>query len=361
MMACCLAFLSSCKEAERQTFCIHGTVEGLPAGVEIGLLAGEDMSSEEIATAVVQKDGEFWLEGRIDHPMLCTLTTNNLALLGEEAEKNNYVGVKWTYTPVFVENADMEIQVPSYDLVPDAPESKDFHIVGSKSHDDYCEYIRLTSLCSYSNPTFDFDFQFISKHPTSVVSVYAANRQLTNGYNLTLEQIHQLQQTITGCPADTARYNRFVERAKRAEKTAVGSAIVDLSLVTSDGANCQLEDVVKAHKGKLLLIDFWASWCGICRASTPAIKELYSTYRREKFEVISISCDEDGAAWREAMQKDQMPWAQYCLTPDGYKDFFEKYQLIGVPYYLLVDPEGKVIANPPGVEAISGLVREKSK
>ena len=77
--------------------------------------------------------------------------------------------------------------------------------------------------------------------------------------------------------------------------------------------------------------------------------------------MISISCDEDDAAWREAMQKDQMPWAQYCLTPDGYKDFFEKYQLIGVPYYLLVDPEGKVIANPPGVEAISGLVREKSK
>ena len=52
------------------------------------------------------------------------------------------------------------------------------------------------------------------------------------------------------------------------------------------------------------------------------------------------------------MEKDQMPWAQYCLTPQGIKDLMEKYQIIGVPYYLLIYLEGKVIANPSGVENI---------
>ena len=151
-------------------------------------------------------------------------------------------------------------------------------------------------------------------------------------------------------------FNRFTERARLAEKTTVGSPIVDLDLVTPDGTRCQLADIVKSHAGKHLLIDFWASWCGICRASTPAIKTLYGTFDHAQFEVISVSCDEDDAAWRKAMQDDQMPWAQYCLTPDGYKAFFANYQTIGVPYYLLVNPEGKVIANPSGIDEVERLL-----
>ena len=56
------------------------------------------------------------------------------------------------------------------------------------------------------------------------------------------------------------------------------------------------------------------------------------------------------------MQDDQMPWAQYCLTPDGYKAFFANYQTTGVPYYLLVNPEGKVIANPSGIDEVERLL-----
>lgn len=99
-LVCCLVFFASCKEeAERQTFCIHGTIPGLTAGVEIGLLNAEDPNAGEIAKATVQEDGKFWLEGTVEHPTLCTLTTNNLALLGDEAEASDYEGVKWTYTP----------------------------------------------------------------------------------------------------------------------------------------------------------------------------------------------------------------------------------------------------------------------
>lgn len=353
LLVCCLVLLASCKEeAERQTFCIHGAIPGLPAGVEIGLLNAEDQNADEIAKTTVQKEGEFWLEGKVEHPMLCTLTTNNLALLGEQAETNGYEGVKWTYTPVFVDNSDMEIQVPSYDLVPDTPESADFHIVGSPSHQEYCEFVAKCGNVEFQRPDIDAALQFFAAHPTSVVSIYAANKLLTNAYNLTAEQVQQMKQTLTECPADTARFNRFNERVQLAEQTTVGSPIVDLDLVTPDGTRCQLADIVKSHEGKTLLIDFWASWCGICRASTPDIKTLYDTLDRSEFDVISVSCDEDDAAWRKAMQDDQMPWAQYCLTPDGYKAFFAHYQVIGVPYYLLVNPQGKVVSNPARVEDV---------
>ena len=344
-----------CAVSAQQTFCIHGKVKGLKAGVEIAVLSHENRS-ETIATATVQKNGKFFIEGHVDHPTLCTLTTNNLDMLGDKIAQNNYKDVKWTYTPVFVDNSDMTIEVPSYDLVPDAPESEHFHITGSATHRDYCEY---TARCGSSRePKFDDAIRFIAEHPTSVVSVYAANLMLTNGYNLTAEQIHELQTTITGCPTDTARYNLFVRRAHIAELTAVGNPIVDLDLITPENARRQLADIVKEHAGKYLLIDFWASWCGICRASTPYIKVMYDKYDRSRFDVISVSCDENDNAWRTAMEKDQMAWKQYCLTPEGYKRFFECYQLIGVPYYLLVSPDGKVIGNPSGTEAIETLVSQ---
>lgn len=360
ILACCSVLLLGCKEAERQTFCIHGAIPGLQAGVELALLNSENRSSDEtLAVAIVQKDGEFLLEGTASHPTLCTLTTNNLAKLGDEAEKDNYASVKWTYTPVFVDNSDMEIQVPAYDLVPDAPETKDFHIVGSPSHDDYCAYVALCGGVEDYEPRFDVAIQFVREHPQSVVSVYVANKLLTNGYNLTSEQLQQLEKAITGCPSDTARFARFQERLAIAHQTVTGNSVVNLDLVTPEGTSCQLADVVKEHAGKLLLVDFWASWCGICRAATPDLKVLYETYSRDQFEIISVSCDEKDDAWRSAMEKDQMPWAQYCLTAQGYQDFFSKYQVVGVPYYLLLDSTGKVITNPSGVEGVKKLVKEK--
>ena len=357
LMVCCLVFLAACKEeAERQTFCIHGTIPGLKAGVEIGLLNAEDKDAGEIAKATVQKDGEFWIEGKVEHPTLCTLTTNNLAMIEEEVAAGNTQEIKWTYTPVFVDNSDMEIQVASYDLVPDAPETADFHIVGSPSHQDYCEFVALCGNVEYERPNVDAALQFFVAHPTSVVSIYAANKLLDNAYNLTADQVQQMRQTLTECPTDTARFNRFAERLQLAEQTTVGNPVVDLDLVTTDGNRCQLVDIVKSHQGKTLLIDFWASWCGICRMSTPDIKTLYDSLDRAQCEVISVSCDEDEAAWSKAMQEDQMPWAQYRLTPEGYKSFFTQYQVIGVPYYLLVNPQGKVVANPAGVESVAEMV-----
>ncbi|MBQ9641188.1 MAG: AhpC/TSA family protein [Bacteroidaceae bacterium] len=346
LLACCV----SC--TTQQAFTIRGTIPGLPAGVEIGLLSAEGQPSDEIAAATVTKDGEFFITGQIDHPTLCTLTTNNLAMINDEVTAGNYEHVRWTYTPVFLDNVDMEIQVPSYDLVPDAPQSKDFHIVGNDVHDEYCEYLSQVG----DRPTSSKVLEFIEQHPTSVVSLYAANKILTNGYNLSFDYIQRLEQVITGCPKDTARYSEFLRRAQLAEKTAVGSTIIDLDMLTPDGTRCQLADIVAQHKGKYLLIDFWASWCGICRAGTPRIKEYYAQYPREQFEVISVSSDEKDDLWRAAMEKDDMPWAQYCLTPQGMKDFYEKYQTIGVPYYLLVAPDGTVLANPGGVENVGEML-----
>jgi thiol-disulfide isomerase/thioredoxin len=89
------------------------------------------------------------------------------------------------------------------------------------------------------------------------------------------------------------------------------------------------------------LIDFWASWCGPCRKSIPAIKELYETHKEKGFDVLSVSIDTNREAWLKAVHEENMPWTQ-VLSPDKDKTLKE-FMIIGVPTLFLVDKEGKIV------------------
>ena len=348
--------------AQNAEFTLRGHVPGLKPGIEVALMSNEDNGFENLATATVGKGGRFELRGHVEHPVLCTLTTNNLNQISKEVDRGDYKHVHWTYTPVFVDNVDMQVSCPKYSLWNDAPISDNFRISGGQVQEDFNDYNLMLAQCGLADMwTADPErldsarLSFIESHPTSVVSVKLAAEKLVGGYNLKADEIKHLQETLTGCPADTARYASFQRSAELALLTANGNPLVDLDLVTPSGERCQLSDVARGREG-LLLIDFWASWCGICRASTPEIVELYNQYPRQQFDVISVSSDEKSDAWQQAMDKDRMPWAQYCLTKQGFRDFFEKYQITGVPYYLLVNSDGRVIGSPARVSSIKEVI-----
>ena len=106
-------------------------------------------------------------------------------------------------------------------------------------------------------------------------------------------------------------------------------------------------------RGKYVLLDFWGSWCGPCRASHPHLKALQAHYGPQGLEVIniaqengveflSVSIDKDGAAWRKAMKEENMPWAQ-VQAPKAGKDVMKLYQFSGIPYILVLDQEGRIV------------------
>ncbi|HWJ30444.1 MAG TPA: TlpA disulfide reductase family protein, partial [Flavisolibacter sp.] len=99
-------------------------------------------------------------------------------------------------------------------------------------------------------------------------------------------------------------------------------------------------------RGKYLLIDFWASWCGPCRAAVPKVKELYSKYKEKGFEVVSISIDDNKKAWQKAMDEEKMPWQQW-LSPDKNKTM-QKFLFSGIPTIYIVDREGKIVSSYTG-------------
>jgi thiol-disulfide isomerase/thioredoxin len=97
-------------------------------------------------------------------------------------------------------------------------------------------------------------------------------------------------------------------------------------------------------KGKYVLIDFWASWCGPCRAENPHLKNVYSKYFTKGFDILGVSLDNNKAAWINAITKDQLPWKNVSDL-NGFKNAVAKsYAITELPTNYLLDSQGKIIA-----------------
>ena len=341
--------LCAALRAQEQEFVIRGVIPGMADGIRVALLSAEGLSHETLAETEA-KDGRFELRGKVDSPLLCTLVTNNLGILSEE-EMNAGASIRWTYTTVFVDNVVMTVETPHYDSIPvELPVSASFRITGGEIQADFNEYNLMEQ-----TPGKDKRWEFILSHPHSAVSAYLGNQLMRQGYNLTVQEVTRQQRAIDSVPADPQRFALFQKNCEYALQTARNHPLVDLELNDLSGNVCQLVDVVP--KGKIVLVDFWATWCGPCMAAIPHIKQLAERYP-DNFVVVGVSCDKNLEAWKAAIEKEGARWEQYVLTEQGNKDFLEKYQLNGVPYFLLLDKRGRVIANPKHVGEIEEKVEQ---
>jgi thiol-disulfide isomerase/thioredoxin len=335
------SLLLSCQEGSKEmpddgTFVIEGTVP-LPDGYTAGLCIHTDTAfSVEACPGDTIVDGHFTLKGQVDKPYQGTLMTNNLALV----EKNGWPvdSIHWTYSEVFLSSGRLTFT---------GQDEASFRLKGTQVQSDYNELLEAGG--QHADP-----WTFIDSHPESVVSVWLANQLTDRAYRLTREQVEHLQQTVKGSPADTARYALFLRKVEAAAKTVKNSPLTDLQLIDIKGDTCRLADVVP--QGYYVLIDFWASWCGICLYSMPAISALQEQYS-DRLRVIAISIDTKEEAWRHAMEQHPHSWPQYMTTAQGYDDFFTKYQVgNGVPYYLLLSPERLVVGSPSSPEEAEEMI-----
>lgn len=100
---------------------------------------------------------------------------------------------------------------------------------------------------------------------------------------------------------------------------------------------------LKQYAGKLVLLDFWATWCPPCWAEIPVIKEVYKKYHKQGFEVIGIALDEDPEDVAKFVKKHEAPWRQVLDTVSYKSKFSNKYGIVAIPTAILVAPDGKII------------------
>lgn len=129
--------------------------------------------------------------------------------------------------------------------------------------------------------------------------------------------------------------------AANAEKNiAVGAEAPDFVLPDRNGASISL----KQFRGKVVLIDFWASWCGPCRRENPNVVAAYTKYKDKGFTVLSVSQDNDRAKWLDAIQADGLVWDNHVSDLRGNREPSSKYSIQYIPSTFLIDRDGKIVA-----------------
>ena len=144
----------------------------------------------------------------------------------------------------------------------------------------------------------------------------------------------------------------LAHRVDSLARFAVGAEAYDFNYVDPDGSVVRLSD----FRGKFVLVDFWASWCGPCRNEMPNVVKLYKECKGKDFEIIGISLDQKPEPWKKAVKDLKMTWPQACDFQVWYGPMARKYNLSAVPYTVLINPEGKIEAlNLRGEELIDTI------
>jgi peroxiredoxin len=129
-------------------------------------------------------------------------------------------------------------------------------------------------------------------------------------------------------------------KAESMRKTAAGNPAPDIVLNDPNGIPVALSSL----RGKVVLIDFWASWCRPCRDENPNNVRLYNRYKKDGFEIYAVSLDDNKEAWLKAIADDRLTWLHVSDLQKWNSSVIPKYNIDAIPYTVLIDKEGKIIA-----------------
>lgn len=154
-------------------------------------------------------------------------------------------------------------------------------------------------------------------------------KQLVNGFgdSPTVKEINK-------------QYEQLKAQKEAGDIFATGKLAPDFTDTKLDGKSMKLSDL----RGKVVLLDFWASWCGPCRRENPNVVKLYEKYNKDGFTVMSVSLDQDKEKWKSAITADKLVWENHVSDLKGWASATARmYQVSGIPFTVLIDKEGKII------------------
>jgi thiol-disulfide isomerase/thioredoxin len=179
---------------------------------------------------------------------------------------------------------------------------------------------------------------FIEKHKTSFAALAAIQQLPPEEFP---DIYKKLDDALFKKYPNSGYIKSFHESVAKQNQLAIGTPAPEIALNTPEGTPLSLSSL----KGKVVLVDFWASWCGPCRAENPNVVNAYKKYASKGFDIYSVSLDKDADKWKQAIQKDGLTWKNHvCDFKFWQSPVVQLYNFNSIPTNVLIDKKGNILA-----------------
>ncbi len=330
--------------AAAQTFTIEGKIDGVKAGkAELQTREGGKMVAK-YSTGIAE-DGTFTMQGKVTEPDMYVLKIGDLR-----------GGIS-----LFLDNSSIKITGKSDDLM-------NATVTGSATHDVLAGYNKITKAQSEKlRPLYDKYNEFNkAKNTVEMKKVEAqidaldadqmgekmnyiqgvlkspVSAYILNSLVYSIENPKDLETMVNGFDPALADY-KYVKNLKESlakmKLTAVGEIAPDFTQNDPDGKPVKLSD----FRGKYVLVDFWASWCGPCRAENPNVVAAFNKYKGKNFTILGVSLDRERDPWLKAITDDKLTWTHVSDIKYWDNEVAKMYGVRSIPANFLLDKTGKIV------------------
>lgn len=358
----------------KQQLVVTGKILGAEDGQKV-LLMYSDISSDIIDSAII-KNGKFTIKTALESPRMLAVVLKN------EAKRYSDAGMN-----IFADKGTVEVMVNKDDLMGDYERAgtgalvSNAKVSGSSLHNWYAKFYSTKRVMDMERDSFFMKVYIPYLNPgkgkekgpkeigmnacRSIDDVSARRTAFmmeevlknkpsenlafiallcVNQSNITTDEIAILEKHFAAQKDQGAISKGFFEKAELVKKTAIGAQLLDFVLQDKSGKEHALSEYV--GKGKYVLLEFWASWCGPCRADIPHLKEAFDAYNPKGFEVVSVSLDEKKEDWLIAVGEEKLngTWPQLIENNAFNSELTKQYRIRGIPSCLLFDPSGKLVS-----------------
>lgn len=373
-----VALLAGCQPGAGPGYTLDGVLTGGEAPTGMAYLQRQMPDGQMVSTdSATITDGKFSLKGHVDRPQMYTLRIDLRTDPTESVQDKVFV------SNFYLENSPITFEgnlktLPGVFYDPERPLEAPV-IKGSATEDFYARFRADIKPASDSLAVIDRRYweeytapmmndkehkhdytevgvalvkeearwrkelqektlAFIRENPSSVV---AFDQLVTLFSDFTVnysgKQIDEMRSWVADAWTGTPQLAALDSIVSRIKPVALGEKYADIDVQTPDGKTVKLSSLIP--EGKYVMLEFWASWCGPCRAEIPHLVRVHEKYK--DFNIVSVSVDEKEADWQKAMKEERMTWTQARITGGIMGEEMKKFNITGIPMCMVLDGEGR--------------------
>ena len=348
-MCCSIATaMTGCNKSEAaNAYTITGTADGTQDGDSVFLCEMQGYFAMNPLDTAIVKDGKFEFKGDAEGAAMRFLIamhegqTASMAMFILE-NANIKATLKAEGEQSVIEGGPNQKLYEEFEAGSgkfNALMEKPYQLMSDSSADEAAKQTAQQTLDSLQKELAKYHKEFITGHVPSALSdmlfAYCAQE-------FTEEEQEEILKLFGEKQPDYPIYKAIMQEREASEATAIGHKYTNIELPGVDGKLVKVSTYV--GKNKYVLIDFWASWCGPCRAEMPTVVKAYADYHSKGFEVVGVSLDNDKDAWLKAIKDLNMPWPQMSDLKGWESAGAALYNVKSIPASVLVDADGEIVA-----------------